>query len=349
MGKVSSTISFGLELECVKLSRNALDTISKHKFERHLDHSIKGDNGETLPRTWPGAGHEIVTPPQVVPVSMNGDGSRLAMEDKGVIETVSALASCSSHVNSSCGIHVHLGHPKHVVKDGVTKTISYWSPDEVRTMLIIGQILEPRLWKLVHKSRHNNDTCESISKRYSKNDMGQFYPVGKVDPVKYSNQKRYCWLNLIETARKGNRSDSGFGGSPSTGTIEIRMLGETDNSAYIYYWLQLWLKIASLVAYAPNTLAISNCCFSDVLESDFHKLATIHESDAKKRSGHWPSAQTLTPSVLTPSVRHEVEGASNVEPDITITSTHITPRVHRIGRIITSNTTTSITNIEPPF
>jgi hypothetical protein len=179
--------------------------------------------------------------------------------------------------------------------------------------------------------------------------MGQFYPVGKVDPVKYSNQKRYCWLNLIETARKGNRSDSGFGGSPSTGTIEIRMLGETDNSAYIYYWLQLWLKIASLVAYAPNTLAISNCCFSDVLESDFHKLATIHESDAKKRSGHGPSAQTLTPSVLTPSVRHEVEGASNDEPDITITSTHITPRVHRIGRIITSNTTTSITNIEPPF
>ena len=208
-------------------------------------------------------------------------------------------------------------------------------------MLIIGQILEPRLWKLVHKSRHNNDTCESISKRYSKNDMGQFYPVGKVDPVKYSNQKRYCWLNLIETARKGNRSDSGFGGSPSTGTIEIRMLGETDNSAYIYYWLQLWLKIASLVAYAPNTLAISNCCFSDVLESDFHKLATIHESDAKKRSGHPTTPLTDL-------------------PDPVITSTHITPRVHRIGRIINANTTNTNTttytntstqfgNIEPPF
>ena len=341
MGKVSSTISFGLELECVKLSRSALETIAAHKFERHLDHSIKGDNGEQLSRTWPGAGHEIVTPPQIVPVSMNGDGSRLAMEDKGVIETVSALASCSSHVNSSCGIHVHLGHPKQFVKDGVTKTISYWSPDEVRTMLIIGQVLEPRLWKLVHKSRHNNDTCESISKRYSKNDMGQFYPVGKVDPVKYSNQKRYCWLNLIETARKGNRSDSGFGGSPSTGTIEIRMLGETDNSAYIYYWLQLWLKIASLVAYAPNTLAISNCCFSDVLESDFHKLATIHESDAKKRSGHLTTPLTDL-------------------PDPVITSTHITPRVHRIGRIINANTTNTNTttytntstqfgNIEPPF
>jgi hypothetical protein len=224
-------------------------------------------------------------------------------------------------------------------------------------MLIIGQILEPKLWKLVHKSRHNNDTCESISKRYSKTDMGQFYPVGKVDPVKYSNTKRYCWLNLIETARKGNRAESGFGGSPSTGTIEIRMLGETDNSAYIYYWLQLWLKIASLVAHAPNTLAISNCCFSDALDSEFQKLAIVHEADAKKRSG-LPVTVLMTP-----------EEAPNVTPDPIITSTPITPRVSRIGRtgpllnahpsltaanttttgITSSNTATSIINIEPPF
>jgi hypothetical protein len=171
--------------------------------------------------------------------------------------------------------------------------------------------------------------------------MGQFYPVGKVDPVKYSNQKRYCWLNLIETARKGNRSDSGFGGSPSTGTIEIRMLGETDNSAYIYYWLQLWLKIASLVAYAPNTLAISNCCFSDVLESDFQKLATIHGADAKKRSGQ-------TPSVGQPAYVMTTDRVISLAP----TTSTIAPRVHRIGRTTTSNTTstsTSITNIEPPF
>jgi hypothetical protein len=296
MGKVISTISFGLELECVKLSRSALEIIAAHKFERHLDQSIKGDNGEQLSRTWPGAGHEIVTPPQIVPVSMNGDGSRLALEDKGVTEIVAALAGCSAHVNSSCGIHVHLGHPKQVVKDGVAKTISYWSPDEVRTMLIIGQILEPKLWQLVHKSRHNNETCESISKRYSKNDMGQFYPVGKVDPVKYSNQKRYCWLNLIETSRKGNRSESGFGGSPATGTIEIRMLGETDNSAYIYYWLQLWLKIASLVAYAPNTLAITNCCFSDMLDIDFIKLASLYQADSKKRT-HVPLTTGTTSTI----------------------------------------------------
>lgn len=325
MAKIISTISFGIEFECVKLSSTALVTIQANKFERHLDHSITGDLGEELPRIWPDAGSEIVTPPYIVPVSMNGDGSSLNMDmdDNRVIETVSALSSCSAHINSSCGVHIHLGRPKQVVENGVTKTISYWSPDEVRTMLIIGQILEPKLWKLVHKSRLNNSTCESITKRYSKNDMGQFYPLGKVDPVKYSNKKRYCWLNLIETQRKGNRPERGYGGSPATGTIEIRMLGETDNQDYIFQWLKLWLKIASLVAYAPNTLAISNCCFSEVLESDFVKLESLFVSECGKRTLALTQGQgvhlPLIPSMIT-------------MPTSVITMPQLT-RVSRITRI----------------
>lgn len=320
MGKVSADISFGLELECVRLSQSAGQIIEQMSFGHHLDHSIKGDNGETLPRSWPGAGHEIVTKPTNIAVSMGSDGARMQMEFKPAHHLVSQLASCSGHVNRSCGVHLHLGKPK-TSKDGST-TFSCWSPDEVRTMLIIGQILEQRLTSMVHPSRLNNDTCELISKRYAKNDLGQFYPVGRVDPNKYTNRKRYCWLNLIETVRKGTRAESGYGSSPATGTIEIRFLGETDCTSYIFVWTRLWLKIAALVAYVPSTLAIAQVCYSELLEQDFFALKTAARIDLKKRT-------------TSPSTGGGLEFT---------TASSLDGRLRRSGivrRIQTSNTTTS--------
>jgi len=325
MGKVSANISFGLELECVRLHPLAGQIIEQMSFGHHLDHSIKGDNGETLPRSWPGAGHEIVTKPTNIAVSMGSDGARMQMEFEPVRNLIFQLASCSEHVNRSCGVHLHLGKPK-----GST-TVSRWSPDEVRTMLIIGQILEQRLTSMVHPSRLNNDTCELISKRYTKNDLGQFYPMGRVDPNKYTNRKRYCWLNLIETARQGTRSDNGYGSSPATGTIEIRFLGETDCPSYIFMWTRLWLKIAALVAYVPSTLAIAQVCYSDLLEQDFFALKTAATIDLKKRS-----------TGPTPSTSGGVEFTTGSSMD---------GRLRRSGivrRIQTSNTTSSAVSYNEP-
>jgi hypothetical protein len=208
---------------------------------------------------------------------------------------------------------------------------------------------------MVHPSRLNNDTCELISKRYTKNDLGQFYPMGRVDPNKYTNRKRYCWLNLIETARQGTRSDNGYGSSPATGTIEIRFLGETDCPSYIFMWTRLWLKIAALVAYVPSTLAIAQVCYSDLLEQDFFALKTAATIDLKKRSTGLPRIVVPTEPV-------------NISPASSSTSGHLRSptdgRLRRSGivrRIQTSNTATSYDEVrveryedneslnEPPF
>lgn len=313
MPRVSSNITVGVEVECVRTFPAITQIAQQFNFERHLDHSIRGDGGEILPRNWPGAGTEIVTRPIAVPVVMNGDGNALNVNFTSLNEQIRAITQCMAHVNSSCGIHVHLGRPSRG-----NQNTSDWGPDRVRTMLVIGQILEERLMDVVHPSRRNNHHCERIGTRYSKTDIGQFYPVGRVDPVKYNNQKRYCWLNLIETVRRGNRSESGHGGSPSPGTIEIRLLGETMDYEYIRAWTNYWVKVAALVAYAPSSLAVAHCCFSSTLEADFFALKVAHEADAKIRSISQNSQRRATSS--------NTEGVP-----FTVSSTPIVSRVRRVN------------------
>lgn len=321
MPRVNANITVGVEVECVRTFPAITQIAQNFHFERHLDHSIRGDAGEVLPRTWPGAGTEIVTRPIPVPVIMNGDGNALNVNFTSLNEQIRAITQCMAHVNSSCGIHVHLGRPSR----GNTNQ-SDWGPDRVRTMLVIGQILEERLMGVVHPSRRNNHHCEKIGVRYSKSDIGQFYPVGRVDPIKYNNTKRYCWLNLIETVRNGNRTEPGHGGSPSPGTIEIRLLGETMDYEYIKAWTNYWVKVAALVAYAPSSLAVSHCCFSSTLEPDFFALKVAYEADAKVRDS-------------APRIR--------VEPpeELRITST---PIVSRVRRVNSSARTSSRAPVQPP-
>ena len=367
MGKITANVSYGLELECVKLSSSGPKTIKDNDYAVQLDHSIRGDSGEILPRTWPGAGYEIITKPHFVELTMNGDGTKLSLNEKSVIDNVKLLASCSGHVNSSCGLHVHLGHPKKS-KSGLSDGLSHWSPDEIRTMLIIGQILEPRLLSMVHASRHNNTTCQPIAKKYTKTDLGQFYPVGSVSPNKYQNLKRYCWLNLTETVRKGTRTDSGHGTSPGKGTIEIRFLGETDCPEYISIWVIMWLKIAALVAYASPTMAISQVCYSDFLEGDFFALTTLRMKDEKIRHKKPETSSIFTArenqASLTPATADVVQSYSTSTSstssqvshhgqvsDIRVASTSIGPALSRRAQNnarITSRLRTVPTPVPPP-
>ena len=320
MPRITANLTVGLEIECVHMSQTTdfEEAARELGFSRHLDHSIRGANDEVLPRTWPGAGSEIVTRPIVVPLVVNGDGNSLRLNTTQLDAVTRRLCACVGYTNSSCGFHVHLGRPS---KADPLK--SSWEPDRVRTMLVVGQILEDRLFSLVHPSRQNNYHCERIGRRYSKTDFSQFYPVGRVDPVKYNNQKRYCWLNLIETARVGNRTEAGLGGSPALGTVEIRLLGDTSDTNYILAWTTLWTKIAALVAYAPASLAISHCCFSSTLEPDFLALKAAFEMDSKNRH----SVQESVPvSELRPAV-------SELRPvEMTIQSTPVTDEAIRRRR-----------------
>lgn len=290
MATINGKLTFGLELEAVRLRPAADSALTALGLAIHRDASIKADDGSDLPRTGPDAGVELVTPVLNCEVVGTSDGKKMEVRiepptEQFIIDTCNLI----QHVNKSCGVHLHLGRPS---KDGTKST---WEPEKIRTALIIGKILEPRLYDIVDPSRRNNQHCTAIDDRYTARDFGEFYPVGPVKPIKYDNKKRYTWLNLIETARTGNRSEPGFASSPGLGTIEIRLAGNTADSAYVMSWTRLWLKIAAYLAYVPTSLAINHCCYAGSLDANFSEVAQAYEK-IKPTAPSRPSRQNLTPS-----------------------------------------------------
>lgn len=259
-------ITFGVELECVKLSGNASQLIQQHGFQRHFDGSIRGPRGETLPATIEaGGGSEVVTPIYTVDVSMDAEGKHVKLDYGSAKSAIKALCDCAVEINTSCGIHVHLGLPG---KDGK----SAWKPEAVRTMLGICMLREEHLFKLVPPSRHNNRHCARIKERFDENDLQSFYPMGTPVPRKSDNPKRYCWLNLIETRRKGNDPRPNRQSSPATGTIEIRLLGNTRRFEYVWAWVQLWVKVATYVGHLSSSLALMHCVVTDALATEMEAV-----------------------------------------------------------------------------
>jgi hypothetical protein len=332
MATIKSHITVGLELECVKLSQAAEVLKTANKFNHRLDHSIHADDGTSLPRHWPGAGTEIITPPMAAAISMGSDGRNFKLDAKSVLPVIKGLCVSAGHVNKSCGVHVHLGKPS---KDDIFK--SSWEPERVRTMLIIGKILEPMLMLHVPASRRQNSQCAKISERYVPTDFAQFYPTGPVEAVKYSNPKRYCWLNLIETIRQGTRDEPGHGASRATGTIEVRLLGETANAEYVQAWTLMWLKIAAYVAYVPSAMAISHICYSDTLVPDLNALQSAYKNYSKVTAPVTNPLNTVRPVTEddNPFNNHPPSVNSPSDDGPIFTSTPIVSRLNsrRPGRI----------------
>lgn len=271
MPNVNEKLTFGIELEGVTATPQAAQLSLNRHFTKRFDHSIKNDDGTHLPPTLEaGGGFEFITPPQAVEVRMNNVGDHLAIVWGDTLNVVRDLCGCVDHVNRSCGVHIHIGRPS---KEGLFA--SKWEPERVRTMLTIGMMLENRVFDVMPDSRRGNHHCNTIRSRYSDNDLGQFYPVGNVTARKYSNIKRYCWMNLIETRRVGNDTRPGRGSSEALGTIEIRALGNTKSFDYIMTWLQLWIRVAAYVAYLPSSLAIMRCCMTPTFDDDFLLLSKL--------------------------------------------------------------------------
>jgi hypothetical protein len=167
-------------------------------------------------------------------------------------------------------------------------------------MLIIGKMIESKMFGLVPPSRRDNSHCVKIDARYGAADFEQFYPVGNVNPRKYDNPKRYCWMNLIETRRVGTRSISGYGDSPATGTIEIRLLGETADPDYVERWTRLWLTIAGYVAFVPSSLAIMHCSLGNSLlplvDEVSKSLALFENPTVLAPASSYPRAEAPAPT-----------------------------------------------------
>lgn len=269
---LNGKITFGVELECVKLTSQASQLIQQHGFQRHFDGSIRGPRGEALPSTIEaGGGSEVVTPVYAVDLQMDAEGKHLQLDYGTSKAAIKAMCDCASEINTSCGIHVHLGNPG---RDGK----SIWKPEAVRTMLAICTLKEEQFFKLVPPSRHNNRHCARIKERFNENDLQSFYPIGTPMPRKSDNPKRYCWLNLIETRRKGTDSRPNRQASEATGTIEIRLLGNTRRFDYIWSWVQLWVKIAAYVSHLSPSMALMHCAITDSLATEMEAVTTARNS-----------------------------------------------------------------------
>ena len=304
MPNITANITLGLEIEAVRISEDATGIFQRRGFDRHFDRTILADNGGQLPRALEdGGGSELVTPPYTVGLTMTQDGNRLAIDYRDTMAAVEDLCAATAHVNTSCGLHLHLGRPH-------SSGGSRWDPERVRTMLCIGLMLEERLFKVVPSSRVSNRYCAKIRSLFQEDDLRSFYPTGTVAPRKYNNPKRYCWLNLIETRRVGTDPTPSRAAGPATGTVEVRLLGNVRRFAYIWAWTQLWTKIGAYVAYLPSSLAIMHCTAGGSLEPEFANLAR-HLSAAPLGDG---------------PIVNELAGASIVDSDGGGESMSIRPR-----------------------
>lgn len=281
-GKIITT---GFELECVNLASGSYRLADSEGFGRRYDRSIRGMAGEELPEHGPSAPVELVTPIIETRSELTADGRTREFSYGKMAASITALTSCANQVNSTCGFHVHLGRPNGEATGWNPRRMpgisggpaSEWKPGHVRTMLLISLALEDKLFALVPDSRKRSRHCRRIREVYSVSDLEAYYPVGNPAPRKHDNEKRYCWLNLIETRRQGDPGESrvGYARSEAFGTIEVRLLGETKDSAYCLAWAKLWIKIASAVAYLPSETAALHCLYSNFLQPDFDALSRL--------------------------------------------------------------------------
>lgn len=280
-------ITAGCELECVSLAPGAYRLAESEGFGRRYDRSIRGMSGEMLPEHGPGAPVELVTPIMEVRTDLSVDGKTRDFDDFSFMGKVHALSQCAGQINSTCGFHIHLGRPNGETTDWNPRRLpgqvggpaSEWKPGHVRTMLLIGLALEDKLFSVVPNSRQHSKHCQRIRAVYTTSDLEAYYPVGTPVPRKQLNDKRYCWLNLIETRRQADPSERrvGYARSKAFGTVEVRMLGETKDAAYLTAWSKLWVKIAAAVAYLPSETAAIHCLYSNFLQPDFDNLSRLKD------------------------------------------------------------------------
>ena len=267
----TTQLTYGLEIEATQIDVSAAAALRESQIDWHHDGSLLSDSGVKLPK---GIGGELVSPVLAASFTCGESGFNAVLtSDTANTDLVYQMCAAARKVNTTCGIHIHLGLPD---DNGVSK----WKPEHIRTFLAIGLMLEEKLFEVCPPSRAKSPHCRRIAEVYTQRDLGSFYPIGVVKPNKRENPKRYCWLNLIETKRVGNKPSRQFGAGPALGTIEIRMLGCTIRHGYVDAWVKLWLKVAGLVSSVPASLAMLQCGFSDYLQQEFEALQRCRNSCA---------------------------------------------------------------------
>ncbi len=263
------SITIGFELEISAPAPGWQNIVTANGFGVRQDSSILDDHGAQLPTRGTGAGIELVTPIYELTVTGIDSDSPVISGFEAVINAVTQLCAAATSVNSSCGLHVHLGRPNgertewNVNRRPNTPggPMSEWKTAQVRTWLLIGRLMEQSVFSMVPDSRAHRRHCQPISRAFRSEQLSSYYPLRNLRHRKHDNIERYCWLNLIETSRRGDPLETrvGYARSKPTGTVEIRALGETKDAQYICAWARLWTIIAASVAYLPSDFAIARC------------------------------------------------------------------------------------------
>lgn len=306
MSKIKS-LSYGLELEMVEAASNLPVLVESQGFGLRRDASIQDNNGRQL-RAESLQAVEVVTPIYTKSIAWR---SNTPIADIGAHELLH-LTHCAAKVNSSCGVHIHVGNPVDTGESTVWNPMrerhhnspvpkSHWTPAQVQTWLAAGLLFEQTwLYSTVPRSRFNSDTCSAITDRYSPSELQSNDPIGKLVYRKYNNDKRYCWLNVTETKRQKDPNENriGYASSEPFGTVEIRLLGETKDLEYITNWVNLWLYTAAIIASFPFNKAMLIFLHDRTLMAKVHQLAC-------QANAHEQTIATQVRSIVTP--RHPIQ------------------------------------------
>jgi len=255
-------LTFGLELEYSRASETHDALMRTHGFAPRRDASVRAEGG--------GTGFEAVTP--ILTATIKDDGT--FTYDETIIQ---GLCNVSSAVNETCGLHVHVGRPK-----GTTKK-SEWTAAQCRAWMLSGLAIEDSLYGACPASRKASTHARPIKEIYAPEDFGSAHPALPAAPSKYSNPKRYCWLNLVETVRPGNEQVEFTEAvrraqAEALGTVEIRMLGNTRRFDYIRAWVDMCLHWGVIIANTEPTAAIAGIAHSGWLANDIARVLKAKQS-----------------------------------------------------------------------
>lgn len=157
--------------------------------------------------------------------SVGGDGLEYRIRREAVYDPERSLtalrALCASpglKVDRSCGFHVHVGL-------GIrTRKLQVWAANFVT----LARLLERDVFQVVPPSRRDNRFC-CTWQTFTGPIMSTQYSGSK-----HSNATRYCWVNPVEIFRPGGIR-----------TIEIRLMGDTQNYLYMLAWTSFCRRMAA--------------------------------------------------------------------------------------------------------
>lgn len=257
-------LSFGIELEYVEKSPDHDAIALRHGFVSRHDASVQRADGST--------GYEMVSPVMFADITAPSSPSIPCPGVSFNEQPVTDMCLLATLVNKTCGLHVHVGNP--TARDA---SKSKWTDAQVHAWLVTGQVMEEALYSVCPPSRRQNTHAKPIESVYVGASYFSGNPANPTNPSKYHNHKRYCWLNIVETARIGTAevafdAASGRGTARALGTVEIRMLGNTRHAAFVNAWTRFCLQWGAVIATREPAMAISAIIHGGFLEPALQAL-----------------------------------------------------------------------------